>query len=76
MKAKFNGHTWIVAIISILSLTGIGIYMGYELFQILNKETTDSSSKIFETGGIAFIPYSVVKGIVKVLELLTTKGGE
>lgn len=71
MKPIFNGHTWIVAIISILTLASIGIYTEYELFKVLIKETADSSAKIIETGGIAFIPYSVVKGIIKILERLT-----
>lgn len=71
LEPIFNGKTWIVAIISILVLAGIGIYSEYELFRVLIRETSDSSSKILETGGIAFIPYSVVKGIIHILERLT-----
>lgn len=71
MQPIFNGKTWIVAIISILTLAAIGIYTEYELFKVLIREVSDSSAKIIETGGIAFIPYSVVRGIVHILERLT-----
>lgn len=71
MKPIFNGHTWIVAIISVLTLTSIGIYTEFELFKVLITESDDSSIKMIETGGIAFIPYSVVKGIIHILERLT-----
>lgn len=71
MKPIFNGHTWIVAIISIIALTGIGIYTEYELFKVLLNEGDNSSFKVIETCGIAFIPYAVVKGIIHILERLT-----
>lgn len=71
MKPIFNGHTWIVAIISIFALTGIGIYTEYELFKVLLNESSEGAFKVIETCGIAFIPYSVVKGIIYVLERLT-----
>lgn len=74
MRPIFNGHTWIVAIISIIALTGIGIYTEYELFKLLISENSDSSIKVVEAGGIAFIPYSVVKGIIHILERLTKVG--
>lgn len=71
MKPIFNGKTWIVAVISIALLTGIGIFTEYELFSLLAKETSDNSLKVLETGGIAIIPYTVVKGIIHILDRLT-----
>lgn len=70
IKPVFNGHTWIVAIISIVVLATIGVYTEYELFNVL-KKTKESSMQLVETCGIAFIPLSVVKGIIHILERLT-----
>lgn len=68
----FNGHTWIIMLVAILTLGVIGIGALGGLFYLLS---TSSASVLtgLEAMGIPMIPYVVVKGIVILAETMTGK---
>ena len=72
VKAIFNGHTWIVAIVAIFCLTGLGIYSEYLLYFLLRNVSAESI-KMMEGIGMGAVPYAVVQGIDKIIKRLTVK---
>lgn len=66
----FNGHTWIIVLVSVLGLIFLGACAEGGLIYLL--ATTPSSNVTgLEAIGIPAIPHAVVKGIETIVERLT-----
>lgn len=69
-KGLFNGHTWIIVLVSVIGLIFLGAGAEGGLIYLLTMSENSNISSL-EALGIPTIPLAVVKGIEMIVKRLT-----